>query len=166
MCICILVASSSGLNEPHIFFGIGMVATFAFFMANWMEFHAHISATRVGELGVTETQLLVVFFLMFNGLTGYSLFSLQIIKGWTLGDVVYGGFAYPFPFFFLYGLMKIKKDITDFKMAFLRFVPLVFMLSSLQLLANVEEYLPYKGWILIGYGFYVSLVTCKFIING
>lgn len=138
-----------------------MVSTFAFFMANWMEFHAHVSATRVGELGVTETQILIMFFLMFNGLTGWSLSSVQITKGLTVADLTYGAFAYPFPFFFLYGLWLAKDKIEDFKMAFLRFIPLVFMISSLQLLSCVEEYLPYKGWVLLGYGAYVSLITCK-----
>ena len=82
----LLMASSQGLNVDHIFWTTNAFMSFIFYMMNWMEYHSHVSATRVGQLGVNEMHFLFMFFLIFNAVTGFGLAEISIFKGTTVGD--------------------------------------------------------------------------------
>ena len=84
--LVIILCSGDGLGNDDAFWGIIKFITFAFYTMNWTEYHSHESATRVGQLGVTEVQFIFMFLLAFNGVTGVGLAEFAIFKGFTVGD--------------------------------------------------------------------------------
>ena len=165
--VTIIVASSDGMgSQDHIFWGLTQFMTCAFFLMNWMEYHSHISATNVGELGVTEAQWIFMLFLTFNYVTGVGLAEITIFKGLTIGNLLYYSICYPIPFYGYYAYKLAAPHITDTKKAQLKLVPLAFLIISTIILSSIKEFSNFKGWVVIGYGSYSTLITVKQIVSG
>ena len=84
--LALFVVSLDGLNEDHMFWGFTKFMSFLHYIVNWTEYHSHVCPLKVGQIGVTEMYVLWMILLIFNGVTGYSLASISIFKGLTVGD--------------------------------------------------------------------------------
>ena len=164
--VLIVCAQDGFSSDEHLFWGQAKFNTFAFYIMNWTEYHSHESATRVGQLGVTEIQFIVIIAQVFNALTGVGIAEISIFKGFTAGNLIFYCITYPSPFYFYYAWGFAAPHIKDVKKALLKLVPLVFLQVSLTLLSTIKEFSGFKGWVVIGYGSYTTLMTCKQIVSG
>lgn len=161
----VILCSSDGMgNQEYILWGITQLMTIGDFLGNWVEYQSKVFVTNTDQFGFFDCQLIMMFILTFNYVTGIGLAEIPIFKGLTVIHFIVITLFCIAPFLFYYGWKFVAPQITDAKKALLKFVPMITLLVCSIILSSIEEFDSFKGWVVIGYAAYVSVIQCKLIV--
>jgi phosphatidylglycerophosphate synthase len=168
-------------TEVIFFFNL---VQFAFFSANWGEYHTGVLKTNLSNFGVTEGELLIAGAIVICGVFGYDIFDTTFVQiltssgvdpskisgvpSWILNialrDAVLKPLYVVIGVIISYYTVSVVLSAKEKVLAVSQFVPLIINMIATWLWSTLPVFQRHAALVLLISGMIYSLNTCKIIV--